>query len=343
MSADLSSRHFTRLTLPGLFLAVGVASMPMAWAVWRQTPRISPATPLPVSQPYKVVEGAVSVEAGFGAGRSFVAILDTGMADCLVSPGLAERSQMSGTGEVMLASPLGHLRGAPAGAYTMRVGRLLVEGLPLCVGDPHAQYSAAPPKATADAWLGNACLSLCTFEVDPATEQVKFDRPDAPPMRGGAPIPIDTGTGRVQIRARVNNGADFEAVVSTGLRGTLLPASTVRALKLTVTSEKTVSVPGGGALRIGHVRLKELRLGAAKITDVPVLAALDDVPGVGGTTGIIGTDVLLRFRMQINYMRKQAVFVTVKTAETERNRAPVRPTEQRMPGVRFPGRYPQVP
>ncbi len=326
-------------------------------------PRLSAASSLPAEIPFKIESGALTIEAGLGAGLPMRAVLDTGIGETLISTRIASDRGMSGFREVMIASPFGPIRAASAGMHSIRLGRVVIDGVLLFIGDPTAQFSggtgsssgtspslaaagsdsASPSRAQVpDAWIGNAVLSLGSVEVDPANKRLLLAPPNAPPIRGGTPVPMEIVNGRIEVKARANGSAEFKAILATGVRGSLLPASVVRSLKLSVASERTVSMPAGAPVRIGNARLKELRLGSAKITDVPVLAALDDIPGVAAGTGLIGTDALMQFRMQISYMRKQAVFAALPKAKPERRPQPERPIVQRKPGLSMPKRDPQA-
>ena len=283
-------------------------------------PRVSALTAVPVTMPFEAHQGAVTVEAGLGAGLPLRAVLDTGVSECMVSGSAASERGLKGTGEVVIASPFGPLQAVPVGAYTLRIGRLLVEGLPLCTGDPLAQLSDKPPTPPPDLWVGNSCLSLFTLEIDGPAKQINLGRPDAPPMRSTAPFAFTLDQGRVMVRALANGTADFRAVISTGVRGTLVTPTVGRRMGQDIVGERTVRMPGGGKARVGWGRLKELRLGATKIANVDVLAVLDDVPGVGGEIGVIGTDVLLRYRMQISYSRMQMQLAPSQRDGRERSR-----------------------
>ncbi len=307
-----------------------------------QGPRLSAGAALPAEIPFEIEAGALTVEAGLGAGLPFRAVVDTAIGDCLVSNRLATERGLGGTDEVIIASPLGHIRGTLGGRHSIRLGRVVIDGIPLCIADPIAQLSAAPPAngvPVPDAWVGNSALSLVSIEVDPARKRLTLaDAGATPALRGGAAVPIDIASGRVEVRARANNAADFSAVVATGVRGCLVPRSLVQVLKLAAGQERSVALPGGGSVRVAAARLKELRLGSAKVNDVPVLAALDDIPGLNASTGLIGTDALMRFRMQINYARRQVVFVAARSPATGdspaiRRSRPERQTQESRPSL----------
>ena len=318
-----------------LFAAVGQAS---------QGPRLPAITALPAEVQYDIEGGALTVEAGLGPGPSFRAVIDTGMRDCIVSTRLAKERGLSGSGEVVIASPVGHIRAVPAGVHSIRLGQVVIDGVPLCIADPIAQLSSAAAdsaRSGPDAWLGNGVLSLMVFETDPSRKRLVLAPPDSAPMRGGTPVPMDAARGRLEVRARANNAEDFTAILATGVRGCLIPAAVARSLKLALGPERSVALPGGEAVRVAGAMLKELRFGSAKIHDVPVLAALDEIPGLTDRTGVVGTDALMRFRIQISYARQQAVFAAVSGAKPERQSRSERPTVQRRPSLPAPERGPR--
>ncbi len=291
-------------------------------------PRVSAVTALPIAMPFELRHGAVTVEAGIGAGLPMVAVLDTAASDCMVSDAQASRRALQGSGQVVVASAFGQLHATPIGTHNVRLGRVLVEALPLCIGDPLAQWTEKPPDPPVDAWLGTACLSLFTLEIDGRAGEILLGRPDAPPMRGASAFPFSLDQGRALVRALVNGSAELTALVSTGIRGTLVTPAVYRRLDPQTGPERTVKLPAGGTVRVASVRLKELRLGATKIPNVDALAVLDDVPGIGGEIGIIGTDVLLRYRMQVSYSRMQIQLAPSRATGGERERAIGRPTIQ---------------
>ena len=78
----------------------------------------------------------------------------------------------------MIAGPIGHLKAAPTAPQSVRVGRVKVDGLALCVSDPYKQWTDNPPAGGNVAWLGNSVLSLFTLELDPQASEVTLEAPD---------------------------------------------------------------------------------------------------------------------------------------------------------------------
>ncbi|MBM3493659.1 MAG: hypothetical protein FJX72_04955 [Armatimonadetes bacterium] len=305
-------------------------------------PRLSTGSALPARVPFTVKDGAVTVEAALGAGVPFRAVVDIGMADCVVSQTLAKERGLTGVGEVMIAAPLGHLRVAPAGAHTLRFGRTQIEALPLCVADPYAQQSDVPRPDGPALWVGTAALALFALEFDPQSLQLSLESRDLlAPARAGRPIPFTLNEGRAEVRATAGAGNEFRAILSTGTRGTLIPASAARKLKPEPGTERTVKGLGGGTVRIGAVRLKELAIGPAKVADVVAVAVLEGSADQSDDVGVIGTDALLRFRIRVDYGRSQLVLTPVRARKLERPDASERPTGQR-PGQGMPRRFPQA-
>jgi hypothetical protein len=290
---------------------------------------------LPARVGYSLQQGAVTVDAHLGVGLPERAYLDTALPACVVSPQLVQEKGWARGGEVTIAGPLGLLDATALRSSGARLGPYAVENLPFVSADMAARLTGAERADMPRLWLGLAALSPCAVTLDPGSSTITFARPETAPPRGSHVIPMDISRGRIEVQARINNAAMRSWIVSTAISGTLLPPEGLGAAAQEAGPPREVRSPSGGKARIAEVEVKELAIGAAKISGVRAVAV---VGGEWTPTGVVGTDVLLRHQVYINCSRRQiALAPRQEGREPERQPGPVRPKRQAATGPRGPG------
>jgi len=74
----------------------------------------------------------------------------------------------------------------------------------------------------------------------------------------------------------------------------LVPSDIPKSLNLPITDEREVISPSGEPVRVGLVQLGDIVVGTVRIAGV---RAVSVVSGNDGTPGVVGCDLLLRFKV----------------------------------------------
>jgi predicted aspartyl protease len=108
---------------------------------------------------------------------------------------------------------------------------------------------------------------------------------------------------------KVNEKKKVDALLDTGTVSTLLPESVAKELKLTPITTVDVKDNNGKPGKVGLVRLANVELGKLKVKDVHALyIAEGDPKGFDKELAIIGNDLLLRYKVTIDYGRHEVDF-----------------------------------
>ncbi len=186
--------------------------------------------------------------------------------------------------------------------------------------------------------VGGDLLSQLVTVVDYEARRLVFHDPDAYGGGSGERVPVEILDGFLFVRAQVLRYGSDDAVeafmmVDTGVRTSLFNSPFAAAQDLAGQSPSTITgITGfgiGGVSRGVVGRVRAISLGGITIEN-PVVTFSSDTTGVLASpafAGIIGADILSRFRVVIDYGRS--------CLGLERNRRFGEPVEYDMSGIRF--------
>jgi hypothetical protein len=267
-----------------------------------------------VGLPFELVGNHIYLTA-MVAGRPLMMILESGAGMTMLDQAAAERLGLQTSGTTSA-------RGAGASDVTINLA-----GIPgIAVGGvsvPRMQVSVSSLEAIQrhtgrrfDGLLGVDVLSRFVVEIDYARGRVTFHDPATFQYRGaGEVLPFRLEMNLIHVPATIvpENGAPIagEFVLDTGAggrAGVALAAPFARGHGLPVPSQRVIYAGAagrgiGGASRADIGRLAQLRLGGITLA-APVALFSRDTSGFfswSGRAGVIGTEVLRRFRVFLDY------------------------------------------
>jgi hypothetical protein len=264
--------------------------------------------------PFEVQNGLIVVKALLGEGLIENAVINTGLPICLVTPDFAVKRTMkaSGTRDVAIMD-----RNVPAlniPVQSIRINRMLVTGAASGILDLYKQLSSSPPADAPQVWIGNSVLAALSVTIDPQLQQIMLRPPGAPLPVGAIIVPFELKQGRIWVDVKVNGKKNFPAIVDTGSVGTLLPASVAKALSLAPAATLPITHPDGKEGKACAVELTDIALAGLKVPDVQAVYVEPGVKdGFDPDLGIIGNDVLLRYRVTIDCVQKKIAFEKLNT------------------------------
>lgn len=273
------------------------------------TGQIAPTTFLPISVHYELREGMPVVKAILGEAQQQDAVIATGLPLCLVAPDTAAKLFVKTSGVQDMSALYGKIQVSKADAQNLRVGAIAMSAVPFGVFDL-AHYLSA--RATVDApavWIGNSGLGAFSVTIDPTKQEIVFNKANAPLPKKAILVPFELKDGRIWVQAKANGKKTFSALVDTTAVGTLLPAGIARSLNLPAATILTAMQPGGKESKVGVLELRELAIGDAKAGEVQAIYCADEkVDGFDADLGVIGCDLLMRYKVTIDYGRRVIAF-----------------------------------
>jgi hypothetical protein len=321
-------------TLKSWFGAILIAVAPWSASTWAQAEARNVAVaPAParaaIEVPFELWGNKIylSVRVNGAEARDFA--LDTGSPTCVVDTDLAKElglavskmGRAAGAGE-------GTIEAGMAGRLRFQAGELEYEADGVVV-IPIKQTLAGAEGREMHGLLGGDLFQLYVVEIDYAGRRLFFHEPEGYRYSGpGALVPLKVG-GHITARASfivpgrgeddavkgdfmIDTGARVAATISTWLvdREKLLDGGlkTVRA---------TAGYGVGGPVTHDIARLEELRLGSLRIKK-PVVTLSQDTRGVFASrqyAGLIGGEVLRRYRVIFDYGRKHMILIPGPEAE----------------------------
>jgi hypothetical protein len=138
---------------------------------------------------------------------------------------------------------------------------------------------------------------------------VRADEPNPAPLK----VPFDLiKTQHMTVMVKVNGAGPFRLIFDTGAPVTLLNNKVAREAGLIKKDTKSAVVPLLPGM--GQYKVKTLQIGEVTARDVPVMVM--DHPTVtlvskhvGGVDGIVGFSFFARYRVTIDYQKKEMTFV----------------------------------
>jgi len=284
--------------------------------------------------PFEVQNGLIVVKALMGDGLVTSAILDTGLPICVMTTDYAAKHGLksSGTKDIPVLDRNETVLNTPPQA--IRINRMLVTSALTGVLDLYSKLSAAPPQDAPPLWIGNSALAALSYTIDPLNEKITLRPPGAPLPPGAIVVPFELKDGRIWVDVKVNGKKNFSALIDTGSVGTMLPAKLVKDLALTPSATFPVTHPDGGAGKVCAVELADIAMAGLKVTDVQAIYVdQKSKDGFDPDLGIIGNDVLLRYRVTIDCMQKKIAFekYAAPKQDTIATGGPSRPQNGQLP------------
>jgi clan AA aspartic protease (TIGR02281 family) len=132
----------------------------------------------------------------------------------------------------------------------------------------------------------------------PKTEPAKLTNPQK------LTIPLAREGGRLLVNGNINNQSSVRFIVDTGANMTMIPARVASRLGLDRKGSLLMEIRGvGGAIDGRLIEVDSLKVGNAEARNFDIVVVDDGLQGIG----LLGTDFLSRFHMDINYAREQMV------------------------------------
>lgn len=272
------------------------------------------------SVPFRKGLNHVLVKARSESGKELTFFLDTGASLSVVTPALLREVKLPVVAGVKVGAAVGahgRLRGGPQlrELRNLRVGELRIERAHAAVVDlGHVGKAFGEPI---HGILGFNVLSRLITVIDYPAQRVTFIDPKRRdhlrrlgPPQTVVPFAFRNGT-FIEVPGSVNGAPEAPFVFDIGARGTVLNGAAARAAGVRFAG--AVDSPGSpGRHRARRGRVASFRVGSLKFVR-PVLHQLD-LPvfrhlGIAGQPGgLVGNDILARFRVAIDYARQRLVF-----------------------------------
>lgn len=271
--------------------------------------RIAPETLLPATIPFTFSDGLITVKAAVGDGAQQMAAVATALPICVIQPEAENTQALKVFGSRDVPTLYGPLAAQDAGKQRLTVFQVVATDVPCAVCDLYAGLSSKKSAAKPMIWLGYSFLGAAQVTIDPMQHQMTFRKAGTPFPKKAIIVPFELDNGRIEVEVKVDGRKPIPALVDTTAVGTLLPAEEGKALKLPSVAVYTASHPNGKKGKVTAVDLKELNIGRVRVNGVGALFFSEgDADGLDAGPAIIGTDVLLRFRVTIDYSQRKMAF-----------------------------------
>lgn len=305
-------------------------------------PRLVSTAVLPTSIGFRFWQGLVVLRAYVGDGQPTDAVLDTGLPLCIVNPDFAAKRSLGTEGVRDMNILDRSVKIAGAKPQGLRLEAASLTGVSFGVFNVMEYLSSRPVPDAPPVWLGNSALTGLVVTVDPRTQKVTIEQPGYKPPSGATVVPFEMKDGRPWLTVKANGKKAFSALLDTGAVGTLLPASIVKDLKLKPAASFTMKHPNGKEGKVGAVQLDNVTMGGLKVPDVQALYVEEPVKdGLDPDLGIIGNDVLMRYRLTLDFATSRLIFE--KLTDNDKSKSEARNTGGLQPGQNGyrPGGYVQ--
>jgi predicted aspartyl protease len=143
------------------------------------------------------------------------------------------------------------------------------------------------------------------YVAPPQSSAPALEQESKQPQTGRVTVPFERQGNLVIVEGVVNGSIPVKFVLDTGAEITILPRSLGTQLGIDPNSGVLITMRGmGGSADVPLVEVKSITVGAAEGTNIDVL--LSDTPVKD--TGLLGTDFLSDFKVDIKYGENQVVF-----------------------------------
>jgi predicted aspartyl protease len=248
-------------------------------------------------------------------GRTRRFLVDTGAGMTAVSLELADELAVSGGEKLEIVGLGGGTEARAAVLPPLRVGAFTLSGIHGLVLD--LDELRAGLGSDLDGILGFSALARYAVTFDFAHSQLELaENAEARvPKAGGTRLSFVMVGGQVIVPVRVDGGGESSFLVDTGAWRTFLPPEV--GAKLDVPADRRLpGIPSSGAdgrpIEADAVRVRSLRIGDVEVERPIVLvpASGESQPGdawslVTRARGVLGADILRRFRVTIDFPRQE--------------------------------------
>lgn len=307
------------LLLPSLALAL------LSFPITQRTPGADGPTPvalpktalLPVTLATEIWNGVPVVRGSLnGSAERFA--LCTGLNVSTILPTVYTRLSLPATGRRLRIEALDYTADAAlAEIQTLQVGTFVANKAEVALFDVFGKLSQSLLQDTPAACLGYSVLGAFQVTFDLAGQTIRLDRPQATLPAGAEVIPIRIRNGRIWVQMRVPGGRPFPALVDTGTIGTLIPRAVAEKLHLKPVRTLNITRSDGKAGRLGFALIPRMQIGRTEIKDARITFLASEVPESEGGFAVIGTDLLRRFRVTINYARQKMAIAPLSSGKSE--------------------------
>ncbi len=267
--------------------------------------------------PFEIANNLVILQGKVNGSKPFSFILDTGASTSVINESRARELGLQSQGQVDATTQGGLTEASVISGVSLNLSGVEFPNLTLAAirwGGLEAGLGR-----NVDGILGYEVFNGFVVEIDYASKTVTFYEPQSYRYSGrGQVIPItiedNTPFARVKVAAADNQLFEGTFLINTGLTGTLAfysPFVARNKLLELVPNTKAITfgsiLAGGSSGRIG--RVKSLQLGRFVISN-PVANFSQDAAGDDSDVefaGMIGGEVLRRFKLTTDYSRKQII------------------------------------
>jgi hypothetical protein len=297
--------------------------------------RIMPGSAIPSTIPFSLWNGIIMAPAVVGDGVPIPAAINTGLPLSVLTPQLAARQGIKPgtTKEIELLDRKITVLSAPA--QTVRFEGMALAGVPFAICDILGQLSSKETAGPA-IWLGSSAFEGLCITIDPQKSEMVI-KPSTAAFGGkGARVPFALRDGRIWVDVVANDKQKFEALIDTGSVATMVPPKVATALQLKAESSFELVDKNGKPGKVGLAKLDQATLGKLLVKDVPVLfVAEGDPQGINQDFAVLGNDFLFRYRVTIDFGRKEVSFepLTGEKPKREETKKPVKEEKKEQPAA----------
>ncbi|MEW6160820.1 MAG: retropepsin-like aspartic protease [Verrucomicrobiota bacterium] len=276
-----------------------------------RAPIVAQADPAPDVVPFEFKRGRIMVPVRVNDSEPLSFLLDTGYTLMMINPEHARALELKRVGHITVAGIAGEEKADLFQGTQLKLGNVTFTPRRL------AALPSDERNRKRDGVLGHGLFKQFVVEIDFKKSQLKLHDPQAFKYAGtGERLPLSfnhTTTPLIDARLVRQDGREIKGrfELDTGCTGTMcIGHDFVEANELLEPEQKTRDssrggVGGGVSTRVG--RLKELRFGSKTVAHPEANFFLEGSPVDHGLAGHIGIQALRRFRVFLDYSRKEMI------------------------------------
>ncbi|CAN5560421.1 hypothetical protein BH18ACI1_BH18ACI1_18680 [soil metagenome] len=272
----------------------------------------------PFAVPFVVSNNVVLVQVNVNGSKPLSFILDTGASGTVISENRAKELGLKLEGQTDASTQGGSIEAAFVKNATLRLSKD-VEFPAITLAVIRLSGLEAGFGRKIDGILGYEIFNRFVVEIDYASKIVRFHEPQTFKYSGRGrafPVTLEEGTPFVRAKIATSRTQSFEGkfLIDTGSTGTLnisSPFSVRNKLLELVPNTKAITfgalLAGKSSGRVG--RINSLQFGDIVVVN-PVANFSQDVEGDDADMefgGMIGSEILRRFKLIVDYSRKQII------------------------------------
>ena len=280
---------------------------------------------------FEQVDGLIYVDVAVNGSKPLPFLLDTGATGSLVSPAAARLAGLRGTESTVIGGP-GSGGSSGEGSLGKSAGEI-VHGVSLRVGgfEFPRQDVVVTSLGAVTAGTGHrtdgilSVADLAVLEIDYGSSVIRFNETDRVPSEGGIPLRFENGFPLIEAEIGLPEGGRVTGtfLVDTGakLAGLILTRSFLDRHAEILRCGEHPRIPSiaafGGTMALEGGRIASLGLGQYSLAQPFTLFARDrsEVFDGQGIDGVIGTQLLSRFRFVMDFQHGKLMLVGNATLE----------------------------